>query len=51
MKVYINSKSFKLLNRPLIDLFLLPTDQYLALIAWMIASIVRLTFVLTVFDH
>ena len=35
--IYINSKPFTILNRPLIDLFLFPTDQYLALISWLIA--------------
>ena len=29
--IYINSKSFIILNRPHIDLILFPTDQYLAL--------------------
>ena len=35
---FLNSNiyKFKFLNRPFIDLFLFPTDQYMALISWLI---------------
>ena len=49
--IYINSKSLKILNRPLIDLFLFPTDQYLALISWLIALYMFNICGHRVFDH
>ena len=35
--MYINSKPFKILNCPRIQLFLFSTDQYFAFISWLIA--------------